>query len=254
VNQLSDLLPAARVFDLSQTYFPGMPHFPTHPPFLYSLTREHGEHVGPEGHSSAADALGMGSHCGTHIDALCHFSVQGKLFSNEAVRQSYAGGQRVHAADTIAPILRRAILLDIAGLEGVEALPQDFEVTPQHLDAATDDREIHPGDIVLLRTGWAQYWTEPARFVADGHGPGPSVAGAGWLSQRHVFAAGSDTLAFEKIPSATMPVHVHLLVEKGIHIIECLNLEELARARISDFVFIAAPLKSVAPPEPPCGR
>ena len=176
MDQLLDILSDARIFDLSQTYFPGMPHFPTHPPFLYSLTREHGEHVGLEGHSSAADALAMGSHCGTHIDALCHFSLQGKLFGNEAVRQSYAGGQQVHAADTIAPILRRAFLLDIAGLEGVPALPKDFEVTLEHLDTASHGREIHPGDIVLLRTGWAQYWTEPARFVADGHGPGPSLA------------------------------------------------------------------------------
>jgi kynurenine formamidase len=40
-----------------------------------------------------------------------------------------------------------------------------------------------------------------------------------------------------------MPVHVHLLVEKGIHIIECLNLEELATAGVSTFLFVAAPLK-----------
>jgi kynurenine formamidase len=40
-----------------------------------------------------------------------------------------------------------------------------------------------------------------------------------------------------------MPVHVHLLVESGIHIIEALNLEELARDRIYEFVFVAAPLK-----------
>jgi kynurenine formamidase len=40
-----------------------------------------------------------------------------------------------------------------------------------------------------------------------------------------------------------MPVHVHLLVEKGIHIIECLNLEELAHERVYEFLFIATPLK-----------
>ena len=40
-----------------------------------------------------------------------------------------------------------------------------------------------------------------------------------------------------------MPVHVHLLVESGIHIIEALNLEELSRNRIFEFVFVAAPLK-----------
>jgi len=42
-----------------------------------------------------------------------------------------------------------------------------------------------------------------------------------------------------------MPVHVHLLVESGIHIIECLNLEELAAAKQYEFTFIAAPLKIV---------
>jgi kynurenine formamidase len=40
-----------------------------------------------------------------------------------------------------------------------------------------------------------------------------------------------------------MPVHVHLLVEQGIYIMECLNLEELSAARVYEFQFIAAPLK-----------
>jgi kynurenine formamidase len=40
-----------------------------------------------------------------------------------------------------------------------------------------------------------------------------------------------------------MPVHVHLLVESGIHIIEMVNLEELAKDRVYEFLFIAAPLK-----------
>ena len=40
-----------------------------------------------------------------------------------------------------------------------------------------------------------------------------------------------------------MPVHVHLLVESGIHIIECLNLEQLAAERCYTFLFVATPLK-----------
>jgi len=243
MHELLDLAATAKVYDLAQTYFVGMPHYPTHPPFLYSLTREHGEHIGPEGHSSAADALALGSHSGTHIDALCHFSLNGKLHGGEKVSQSYAGGQARYPADTIGPILRRGVLLDIAGLQGTAALPEDFEVTPGHLDAASQGLRIDPGDVVLLRTGWARYWTDPTRFAAAGRAPGPSAAGALWLSERHVFAAGSDTLAFEKIPSDTMPAHVHLLVESGIHIIECLNLEALAEARVREFLFVGAPLK-----------
>ncbi len=243
MDRILESLAGARVYDLAQTYFVGMPHFPTHPPFLYSLTREHGENVGPQGHSSAADAIAMGGHTGTHIDALCHFSLGGKFYGDEAIVQSYAGGQSKYSVDTIAPILRRGVLLDIARGEGVAALPVDFEVTPRHLEAAARGLEIHAGDIVLLRTGWAAYWAEPARYIAQGRGPGPSIEGARWLSSRGVFAAGSDTVAFEKLPAETMPVHVHLLVESGIHIIECLNLEELAAARVRTFVFIGAPLK-----------
>jgi kynurenine formamidase len=148
-----------------------------------------------------------------------------------------------HAADSIGPIIRRAVLLDIAGLLKTPVLPRDFEVTPEHLDAAAGGLAIHAGDIVLLRTGWAACFREPARFLSQGHSPGPSSAGARWLSERGLFAAGSDTLTFERVPSETMPVHVHLLVECGIHIIECLNLEELAAEQVRSFVFVAAPLK-----------
>ena len=101
------------------------------------------------------------------------------------------------------------------------------------------------GDVVLLRTGWAVYFGDPAKFISEVRGPGPAIAGARWLSDKGVFAAGSDTVAFEKVPDPSMPVHVHLLVESGIHIIECLNLEELAAARQYVFTFIAAPLKIV---------
>ena len=109
------------------------------------------------------------------------------------------------------------------------------------MDAAAVD--VQPGDIVLIRTGWARYWDDPARFISDVHSPGPALAGAEWLSRREPFAVGSDTAPFEFTPSPEMRVHVHLLVESGIHIIECLNLEELASAGAKEFLFVAAPLK-----------
>ena len=37
--------------------------------------------------------------------------------------------------------------------------------------------------------------------------------------------------------------HVHLLTQKGIYIIENVNLEELARDRVYSFGFVAIPLK-----------
>jgi kynurenine formamidase len=128
------------------------------------------------------------------------------------------------------------------------ALPTDFSITPDHLEKAAQEVEIQNGDVVLIRTGWARFWNDAARYITGGSGavpcgPGPELDGAHWLSKHGIFAAGSDTVAFEKVPSGSMPVHVHLLVESGIHIIEALNLEDLARDRVYEFVFVAAPLK-----------
>jgi kynurenine formamidase len=232
----------AKTYDLGQPYYVGMPHHPVHPPFLFGLVKQHGEYTGPAGNSSASESLALGGHVGTHIDALCHFSCGGKLYGGEeaAAVQSYTGGLRKHSIDTIAPIFRRGVLLDFAA-HG--PLPQDFEITPAHLDSAAQGVAIRPGDVVLMRTGWAVYWDDAARFIREVRGPGPGLAGARWLSARGVFAAGSDTVAFEKVPDPSMPVHVHLLVESGIHIIECLNMEELAAAGVHEFLFVAIPLK-----------
>ena len=241
MSTLLDAIRGARVFDLAQPYFTGMPHYPTHPPFLFGLTKRHGDVVGPAGHSSAADAIAMGSHVGTHIDALCHFSCGGKLHGGIDVAQvqSYGSGLREYSVDTIAPILRRGVLLDLATGGPLAA---DAEITPGMLERA-QRCEIQEGDVVVLRTGWAPRFENAREFVNETRCPGPAIDGARWLSARHIFAAGSDTVPFEKSPDPAMPVHVHLLVESGIHIIECLNLEELAAAGVSEFVFVGAPLK-----------
>jgi kynurenine formamidase len=245
MRELLDSIRGARVYDLAQPYFIGMPHHPVHPPFLYSLAKKHGDYVSTAGASSASEAITLGGHVGTHIDALCHFSSAGRLHGGEeaAAVQSYAGGLERYSVDTIAPILRRGVLLDFATGEG--PLPADFAITPEHLDEACRRQgvAVEAGDVVLIRTGWAQYWNDAARYIANVKGPGPNAAAARWLSERKVFAAGSDTIAFEKVPSPDMPVHVHLLVESGIHIIEALNMEDLARDRAWEFLFVAAPLK-----------
>ena len=238
---LWELLSSARVYDLGQPYFTGMPHWPAHPPFLFGLTKRHGDIVGPAGNSSAADAIALGSHVGTHIDALCHFSCGGMLHGGQAAEevQSYGGGLKKFSVDTVAPILRRGVLLDVAGNS---PLAEDCEISAEQLEAARKT-EIRRGDVVVIRTGWARYFEDARRFVNDTRLPGPGVAAARWLSAQGIFAAGSDTVAFEKSPVAAMPVHVHLLVESGIHIIECLNLEELAADGVTEFLFVGAPMK-----------
>lgn len=242
-SNLLNQLRACRIIDLGQPYYVGAPHHPSHPAYLYSLNKKHGDYVNPGGSSSAADAIALGTHVGTHIDALCHFSCNGMLYGGieAAGAQTYAGGLERHTIDQVEPLLRRAVLFDIAKAEGVEALPVEFLIRPSHLEGC--GLQLATGDIALIRTGWAKYWDDAARFISGVRCPGPGVEAARWLSERGIFAAGSDTAPFEFTPSPEMSVHVHLLVDRGIHIIECLNLEELSASGATEFLFLALPLK-----------
>lgn len=231
----------ARVYDLAQEWKQGMPHWPTHPPFLYGLRASHGDVVLPGGGSSASEVITLGGHVGTHIDALCHFSCDGRLHggTEAATVQSVEHGFATLGIGSVAPIVRRGVLFDVAGEAG--ELEPGRAITAADLERAAR-AELRSGDVALIRTGWARYWDQPRR-MANHQAPGPNLEAAQWLSARGIFAAGSDTLAFEVTPAPSMPVHIHLLVEKGIHIIEALNLERLASDSVYEFLFIASPLK-----------
>lgn len=183
-SELLDLISKHKLYDLAHSYFPGMPHFPTHPPFVFGLTRKHGDMVFEGGASSSAESIALGGHVGTHIDALCHYSCGGRLHGGveaNAVQNDSSGFAQL-GAETIAPILRHGVLLDIAAQMKLDALPPDFVITPGHLDEALERTKatIGSGDVVLLRTGWARYFSNTAQFVTGGQGhtvtgPGPEL-------------------------------------------------------------------------------
>jgi len=110
--------------------------------------------------------------------------------------------------------------------------------------------DIGEGDVALVRTGWARNFGDAAAYLGEQTGvPGPTEEGARWLADRGVRATGADTTAYEHIPAGSghrvLPAHRLLLVERGIHIIEHLNLEPLAAAGVAEFAFLLAPLKIV---------
>ncbi len=234
MQDLLQRLKAARVIDLAQTWFAGMPHWPTHPPFAIARTKEHGEYVLPGGVSSAAELITLGTHVGTHIDGLGHFSCNGVLHDSRTMEEA--------GIDRVPPIVRRGVFYDAA--PGRE-LVVDHAISAAELEAGLR-APVQQGDVVLIRTGWGRRWRDPRQFINEQRQPGLSLEAAQWLSVKGVFACGADNVALERIPSPRMEVHVHLLVEKGIYIVECLDLEELASSGVSEFVFIAAPLKIAA--------
>jgi kynurenine formamidase len=240
-----------RVFDLGRPLFKGMPQSPNHPQFTHALPRRHGDAMRADGGSAANDLLVMGTHVGTHIDALAHVSHDGKLHGGaDAAEELSGGGYPEHGVNTIAPMVCRGILLDVPRTLGIDECEAAYEITPADLAAASARAgvEIRPGDVVLLRSGWGRRFAEGTEsYLGKSTGvPGVSEAGARWLAERGVLAAGADTIAFERLPAgaghAILPAHRVLLVEHGIYIIEALDLEELAAAGVAEFTFVLIPL------------
>ena len=109
--------------------------------------------------------------------------------------------------------------------------------------------EVRPWDVVVIRTGYMSLWPDADRMAAH-KTPGPDISAARWLLERGIVAAGSDTETFEVQPAPDpgptgnpQPVHTALLIERGVHIMEGLDLEEVARQRLYEFLFVALPLK-----------
>jgi kynurenine formamidase len=73
--------------------------------------------------------------------------------------------------------------------------------------------------------------------------PGLTLEAAQFLVEAGMRLTGADTTAYEVVPTKSMEVHIFLLAEQGIQIMEMLNLEELAQEKVYRFVFIAIPLK-----------
>lgn len=241
----------ARQIDLSHPMQKGMPIHPAHPPFHITLNNRHGDVLRSCGHSSSNELMVTSTHSSTHIDALCHVSEHGALYGKHDAAEEQRGTDlfKVHGAETIDPIFRRAVLLDVARIRKVEALEPAYEVTVADLEAAeaASGTSIEAGDVVLVRTGWASFWSDSPRYLGlnSAGAPGPGVAAGRWLAERKPFSVGSDTSAFEVMNhhNITLEVHMILIAQNGIHIIENLNLEELSREARGAFAFVALPVR-----------
>ncbi|WP_104106781.1 cyclase family protein [Nocardioides sp. 616] len=253
-GQLLDAVNAGlRVHDLGRTLTVGMPQSPNHPAYWHAMPRRHGDMVRADGGSAANDMISMGTHVGTHVDALAHVSQDGRLYGDVDAEQAQVGGRFAeHGAHTIAPMVRRGVLLDIPAVLEVERLEPGQEITVDDLGRALEVQctEIRTGDVVLIRSGWGQHFDngdgDAYRGLSTGV-PGVSEAGASFLADFGIHATGADTIAYEQLkPGAghgLLPAHRVLLVEHGIYIIEALDLEGLAAAGTHEFLFVMSPLK-----------
>jgi len=246
------ILHRSKVYDLGQPIYMGMPVYPTHPPYIFTMVRRHGDVFRENGFSGANELLVMCGHTGTHLDGLGHISQDCRLYGGVDALETQKGGKglKSYGMETVAPILCPGVLLDVPAHLGVEVLPATHEISSAELEAVAKSEgvTINPGDAVFIRTGWLKYWHTPQAYIGHETGlPGPNNDAAEWLAGQQIRLTGSDTITYEFVsPNVNrMPVHMTLLVENGIHIIEMINLEDLSRDQVYSFLTVISPLKIV---------
>src|SRR5437899_8350084 len=151
-----NLIPNARIYDLEQPRYFGAPVHPAHAPgFVYTLHRHHEPGAG-ESRTSASGSMYMTEHSGTHIDALCHQAEDLHLYGGREVdaRVQTPSGFTELGVETIAPLITRGVLLDIARHRGIDYIGAGNPIRHDELEAAAQKQvvSIGEGDIVLVRT------------------------------------------------------------------------------------------------------
>lgn len=251
---------ASKVYDLSVDYFVGMPTwsalgdpgyqiFLTHHPVGDVVTNPVGvDEANNQLTSYTGDAVSMYTHSGTHIDALNHFGCHGEIYNGFHAHEHVGPrGWLKAGVDTIPPIIARGVMLDIAGLKGVDQLPKSYGIGSDDLAAAAEKQgvEVREGDVVLVRTGRFQEWPNAATYLPDE--PGLNLDGAQWLVERGAMVIGSDNIAIEQHPSPVAetwtPVHMYLFNQAGVPLIEVVDCEELAADGVYEFCLVALHLK-----------
>jgi kynurenine formamidase len=187
---------------------------------------------------------------GTQFDGFAHQTHEDShynCFKTGAI--STRGSFTKLGIEKVGTLMTRGVLIDVAGLQGVDTLPDTYEITVKDLqDSLAKQRvTLQPGDAVLINTGWNRLWAKDnARYVKSC--PGIGVAAAEWLARQDPMLIGSDNWPVEVAPNPdprlSLPVHQVALVVNGIHLLENLKLDDLAAKQVYEFAFVMQPLKA----------
>ncbi len=148
------------VVDLGRQLRVGMPQSPNHPQFWHTLPRRHGDMTRDDGASAANDMITMGTHVGTHIDALAHVSQDGRPARRAGRRRGRRRWQvrrarrAHHRADD--PPRRTPRRRGSAGQRPAGRWLRDHRRGPRGRRAQRQGSPVRAGDVVLIRTGWGQ--------------------------------------------------------------------------------------------------
>jgi kynurenine formamidase len=142
-----------------------------------------------------------------------------------------------------------AIKIDVSAKAAAD---RDYQISSADFDAWEKQHGRIPDDsILLLQTGWSQYWPDRLKYlgtdkrgdaaVAELHFPGLAPEAARWLTEnRKIKAVGLDTASIDYGQSQMFETH-RILMAQDIPAFE--NVASLDRLPASVSMVIAMPMK-----------
>ncbi|MEZ4331227.1 MAG: cyclase family protein [Myxococcota bacterium] len=227
-------------------------------PALHMMIAAGDDCLFPEiGLETTSDFVGLAFHgmATSHLDALCHVHVNGKMYNGfPGTDVKSTGARRNSVMCARDGIVSRGVLLDMPRTLGVDWLDPGRAITPDELEKAEamQNVRVREGDVLLVATG------RDARREALGrwHPLEQGLAGLHpeclpWLHERGIAVLGSDCISdvvpFAAVGSWGMPIHQVTLVAMGVHLLDNLFLGDLMKACAElsqyDFHLTIAPLR-----------
>ena len=199
-----------KMYDITMVLKPGMVTWPGNPPFSIEAVNRISQ-----GDASNVSLLHLGTHTGTHIDASRHFL------------DGYP------AVDTIdlEILVGKARLYDLSDVDRID-------------DNVLNELDFESVSRALFRTRNSNLLDQPhtidyVSLTRDG---------AEYLIEKRIKLVGIDYLSIEAYINESYPTH-HSLLEKGIVILEGLNLQEVESG---DYELVCLPLKLEGSDGAPC--
>ncbi len=218
-----------RLVDLSHSYGEDTLYWPTSPTAFDKKELAFG--MTDDGWFYAAYSICTPEHGGTHIDAPIHFAQDGN------------STEKIPLENLLAP----AVVIDVSE---IAATDRNYRLTREDITRFESDHgRIAAGSIVLLRTGWSQYWPDAIAYLGDDT-PGDAsklqfpgygeVASRILAEDRGVAILGVDSASVDYGKSQDFIVH-RVAAARGVSNLE--NLTNLDQVPATGAIILALPMK-----------
>jgi kynurenine formamidase len=224
-------------------------------PIIRKTTRVgRGQQPGSAGIGGTSDNFFISYHgyAHTHMDTLCHFLYDGKMYNGYSEDEVTEDGAAKNSIINFKNgFITRGVLMDMARHKGLDWLEPGTAIYPEDLEAWEKKAgvRVQSGDVMIVRTGRWPRRDAKGPWSIQGEGlAGLHMSCAPWLHARDVAILGGDG-AQDVLPSrvegVSQPIHALCIVAMGMPIFDNLDLEligrEAEKRKRWDFLVTASP-------------